>query len=63
MLARCTHALTAAGGGAVAPLTEAAREKVLQWVENSGRRQALRCPGARVAEHADGPPAGMRTAM
>ena len=43
MLARCTHALTAAGGGTVAPLTEAAREKVLQWVETSGRRQALRC--------------------
>ena len=43
MLARCTHALTAAGGGAVAPLTEATRDKVLQWVDTAGRRQALRC--------------------
>ncbi len=45
MLARCTHALTAADGGAVVPLTDASREKVLQWVETSGTRQALRCLG------------------
>ena len=45
VLARCTHALTAADGGAVVPLSDAGREKVLQWVETSGRRQALRCLG------------------
>ena len=45
VLARCTHALTAADGGAVVPLTDAGREKVLQWVETAGRRQALRCLG------------------
>jgi len=45
VLARCTHALTAADGGAVVPLTDASREKVLQWVETSGTRQALRCLG------------------